>query len=209
MPFVKHVFRAKSRPTPKELHCLWATLTDKAHVNDSDAVYRISTNHKLVSIVCDEGIPSVTVELDTNAFVPLRAEPVMVTAIQPGQMVRVQGALAYSIHDTKTNKDLCPVDALGQLKAQGRGHFLAYLSKQLGLDVATAFKDGQATFSWDDWSEPDDKVWLNDVILVDVIGTVIDAERLNQLPVRAIGRRKSYGAGAFSVVEVAASEVPD
>lgn len=198
-----YLFRSARQPSAKELHCLWAALTNKKHMNKSDLPFKVRADGRMVQVTTDLDLPSGPLTLDTNAFEFLRKTPAVAREVAPGQFVTLVGELAYSVHSTKTNKDFCPVDAIGNLKPEHRKTFLAYLTRALGVDCEQAFEAGAISFAWEDRSVPEDKVWLNDVITVFVTAAVTDAAAVQRLAVSAVGRRKSYGLGAFQLAAAA------
>lgn len=203
MSHQKHIFRAQTAPTHKELHCLWATLTNKRFENKNLIDFKVVANGRLVQVICAEPITPQNVSLASNVFTYLRSEQVGATNYVEGQMVSVQGELAYSVHSTKTGKDECPVDAFGRLKTHLRTTFLAYLTAQTGVDFEQAFDIEALEFSWENRSDPSSKVWLNDVIAFNATGSVVNAVVANSLATRAIGRRRSYGLGNAQISKAA------
>lgn len=194
-----HTYRSAQAASPKELHCFFATLTDKGHVNQEKVPFKVSQNGRLVLVTSEQEAPLATVELETNRFELLRSAKALTYAFAPGDHVVVQGELAYSVHKTGTNKKLCPVDARGELKPELRDAFLAYLTRVTGVDCASAHAAGMLALAWEDRSSPQDKVWLNDVITLNLVGSVVCADTVNQLAVSSVGRRRSYGLGALQV----------
>jgi len=194
-----HTYRSTNPATPKELHCFFATLTDKGHVNQEKVPFKISQNGRLVLVTCEQETPLAAVELETNRFERLRSAKALAYSFATGAHVSVQGELAYSVHKTGSNKKLCPVDARGELKRELREAFLAYLTRATGVDCASAHAAGMLALAWEDRSSPQDKVWLNDVITLNLVGAVVCADTVNQLAVKSVGRRRSYGLGALQV----------
>ena len=208
MNSVCYIYRAKLLPSPKELHCLWATLTDKSVMNRSDVDFRISQQGRVISVVSSLALPTELVSLETNSFEFVRQFPQKIGTYQSGQVVRMQGRLAYSVHRSLSRKDECPVDYGGSIKPALKEQFLNYMTHQTGLDFISAERQGKSlALARENLSTPEDKVWLNDVISFDVVGSVVCAETLNKLPIRAIGRRKSYGMGTALVLGASQPEM--
>lgn len=197
----KYIFQANYPTTPNELHCLWATLTDKAYVNQENFQFRVEAQDKTVVIVSPVELPEVDVALRTNEFVFIRKSVQEAHSIKEGQMVQLQGEFAYSIHCRETNKDRCPVNARGQIDPELKARFLAYLSRVTGLET-TGANVKALTVTRYDISRGRTNVWLNDVLSFNLISVVKDADTLNNLAVSAIGRRKSYGLGNTCVVPI-------
>lgn len=201
-----HQFRASVQPTEKHLHCLWNVLTNKAF-NNANPEFKIIPNGKLIGITTSLSIPVRDVVLDDLSFKYLRSNQIESTLYSTGLMVHAQGNLCYSMHSTKTKKDLCPVGLDGELRKDTKLHFLTYLTQSTGLDFIAADKEGHLNFSREDRSIGyEDKVRLNDIIIFDITTTVVDNLKVNSLPFRAIGRRKSYGFGHVSINHAAALE---
>lgn len=207
MTAIKHTFRAEHNPTNQELHCLWSTLTDKSHEQNHDWDFKVEANNKLVSITTDKEIPLKDIELRTNRFVYLRSKEVRPTEFSNGQFVRLHGKIAYSVRGSVDGKEYCPVDGYGRLKEEFGKKFLQYLSKATGVDFERAADSEMLNFSFDSDIQSGKKVWLNDIIIFDVTSSVFDAQKLNSLSYRAIGRRKSFGLGNVVVAESESCEV--
>lgn len=202
MTAINYIFRADKNPTNKELHCLWATLTDKAHLDQHGEQFRVYANGKQVHIVTQRAFAQSDVVLASNQFKFLRTQEQALFNHKEGQFVRIQGEMSYSVHNRASNKDECPVDAFGRVKPHLKESFLRYLEKATGLAVADANAD-QVSFAWEsrEAASGPGKVWLNDVITFSIAARVANAEALNALAVSAIGRRKSYGLGTVIVAE--------
>lgn len=207
MTAIKHTFRAEHNPTNQELHCLWSTLTDKAHEQNHDWEFKVEANNKLVSITSDKEIPAQDVELESNRFVYLRSKEVKAFEFENGQFVRLQGTISYSVRGSADGKDYCPVDGYGQLKEEFGKKFLQYLSKSTGVDFERAAESEMLHFSFDSEMQSGKKVWLNDIIIFDATSNVVDSQKLNSLSYCAIGRRKSFGLGNVVVAESESCEV--
>lgn len=191
LKFTEYVFRATRVPSDKEVHCLWAHLTDKQATGFD---FRIQRSGRLVRIYSPEALRAVSVELSDITFQYLHSRDGERPAYAQGDLVRVHGELSYSVHDTSSGKDFCPVDAIGQLRPRFGEVFLAYLAKHTGLNVESS-DNAVCRFSKEDRSIPQDKVWLNDVIRFELMAQITDAAVFNSLAYRGIGRRKSYGLG--------------
>lgn len=197
----KYIFQASYPTTPNELHCLWATLTDKAYVNQENFQFRVESQDKTVVIVSPVELPEIDVALRTNEFVFIRKSVQEAHSVQEGQLVHLQGEFAYSLHCRDTNKDRCPVNERGQIDPELKARFLAYLSRVTGLDT-TGPNVKALTIVRNDISRGRTNVWLNDVLSFNIISTVKNAETVNRLAVSAIGRRKSYGLGNTTLIKV-------
>ena len=108
------------------------------------------------------------------------------------------------MHKKSSHKDECPLDEFGRIKSHLKEQFFSYMQGETGVNFRAA-ADGTVSFAWENRSVPSEKIWLNDVITFSVTAPIVDASRLNTLPFRAIGRRKSYGLG--SVVVASASSL--
>lgn len=201
----KYIFRASNNPSNQELHCLWAKLTDKAHVDQHAENFRIEAIGRVIHVITDREFEvNSTILLETNQFQLLRVAPQEAFKLEAGEFAKIQGEIAYSVHLRETGKDECPVDAFGRVKPHLRDRFFAYLEKATGLAVQ-ATDVGLCAFAWEsrcDHSGPK-KVWLNDIITFTVTGEVVDPDQVNSLAMRAIGRRKSYGLGSVKVLSSA------
>lgn len=197
-----HTYRCTHTASPKEIHCFFSTLTDKAHVNQENMAFKVSQNGRLVQVTSEKDSLSSFVELENIRFERIRSSQVAPYAFKVGDHVTVQGELSYSVHKTGSNKKRCPVDARGELKPELSELFLSYLTRVTGIDCARANAAGMLALAWEDRSSPQDKVWLNDVILLNLVGPVVDAQALNRLAVSSVGRRRSYGLGALQVSPV-------
>lgn len=194
-----HTYRSTQVASPKELHCFFATLTDKGHVNQEKLLFKVSQNGRIVQVTSEQEAPLSKVELENNQFERLRSTKALPYLFAAGNHVSVQGELAYSVHKTGSNKKLCPVNARGELKPELREAFLTYLTRVTGVDCASAHAAGMLALAWEDRSSPQDKVWLNDVITLNLVGPVVCADTVNQLAVSSVGRRRSYGLGSLQV----------
>lgn len=192
-----HHFRASAPPTEKHIHCLWNTVTDKQY-NNKNPAFKIVLNGKLVAITTSLALNLDDVLLRDNTFSYLRSSIVQGTSIEAGATVHAQGNICYSVHQTQQskNRDVCPVEFDGTIRKDMRQHFLEYLTKSIGLDFEKAYQARTLNFSREDRSVGyEDKVRLNDILLFDITGVVINADTVNALPLNAVGKRKSYGFG--------------
>lgn len=197
MTYYIHQFRATKTPSEKHIHCLWNHLTDKKF-NQQNPDFKIVPNGRIINVFVDSKIilELKDVLLNDLSFNYLKSHSAESTNYQNEQFVHAQGNLSYSIHSQITKKDICPVELTGQLRDEHKVHFLKYISSSTGLDFEDAYKNKNLHFSREQRSDiVNDKVHLNDVLLFDVTARIIDQDKVNSLPYRAIGRRKSYGFG--------------
>lgn len=202
------IFRATTAPRRVELHCLWSHLTDKAHQNRPDAAFRIEMQGRLVHVLTNEPVRACSVALERISFELLRVEPVRLWTYQTGDIVRLNGTMAYSVHNGMARANLCPIDALGRVRDDLRKPFFRYIERSIG--VAMEPRQGREFMSFaldlnlaDDSVRPGiaTKAHLHHGIQFEILSRVIDAATFNRLAYAAVGRRRAYGMGAVSVLD--------
>lgn len=102
------LFRASKTPNPREVHCLWAHLTDKQFQNQTVDM-RIELNNRLVSVITPLDLAHKSVALEQIRFEFIRATSEPEWSYPIGAFVRVSGSLCYSVHKHGSRKDVCQI----------------------------------------------------------------------------------------------------
>lgn len=121
-----------------------------------------------------------------------------------GDFIRVSGIISYAykekISDGK-NIEICPIDFKGNIKDDSK--FAYYLTKNTGLDFEKSIKHKDRVMInrlfIEDLGLSNDKnkskVFIKNLIMVNAIVEIVDADIAQSLYLTSIGKKRSYGLG--------------
>ena len=194
-----HLFVATRAPTPRELHCLVAHLTDRR-----ERPVKVEVEDRWVGVSLPEGAhDAASVTLRTVGFDYRRTVTEAPWTARIGDVATIATRLCYRVHgrraDGRSSKRPA-FDERGKLRAEHAEHTLRHLETVTGL---TGLLDGTAAMGA---GVPRDvpevrrhhRIWLNGVVELTVRARVAAPETFNALAGVAIGHRRSYGFGAVS-----------
>ena len=206
--FDRHLFVATGAPTPRELHCLVAHLTDRR-----ERPVRVEVSDRRIGV----SLPACThagahapasVRLRTVGFEHRGTVTEGPWAARVGDVATIATRLCYRVHRRRPDGGSSKrpaFDGQGRLRGEHAEHTLAHLETVTGL---TGLLDGTAAMGArvpEDAPEvrPHDRIRLDGVIELVVRARVAAPATFNALAGRAIGQRCSYGFGAVRCLGLA------
>ncbi|HCJ8469711.1 TPA: hypothetical protein NV714_003519 [Escherichia coli] len=217
---VKLMWIANKMPTPEILHSLYTSIRFlNVKVDNIREDFKIWNDGRSIFIIMDED----KIENKTNLFTfgdikikLLKQVPLYVTSFQKGDIVDISGIISYAVkHFKGLNKEIlgkpvesCPINMEGKFKPGLKQKFLNYLEEQTGLKFTEMAEDKQRlrferlfTDEKEIYNKTGNrkKVFFKNIILISGVLEVIDAQKVNSLSYKMIGKKKSYGLGGISI----------
>lgn len=218
--FVKIMFIANMKIDNDTLHSLYTSVRFKEEkICNLQEKFKVWNDGRNIFIIIERN----KVENDSNYFEfnsksgelikikKFNTESVKTEDLKVGDFVRVSGIISYSTKEKQPDGkvfELCPVDFKGNIKNKDK--FAYYLTKSTGLDFIKGinFNDRvsiERLFVSDLGFLNDDqksKVFIKNLIMINAIVEISDAEKVNELYFNSVGKRKSYGLGNLLVEKI-------
>jgi len=219
-PLDAHRFVATRAPTPHELHSLVTRLTNKQPID-----VRVERDGRIVTLVCaSNALTPKSIPLQSNQFEYKRTAPREGFVVHDGDEVSLSVALCYTVNMTQgPRRTIAPFTVLGRIKREVKLQFLRYLEEKTGLhlynldakgapqEVAniTIRPHGIDEGGLDVHGNERDVRFIGAADMFIGSARVKDASRFNELAVRAIGNRRTYGFGTVYLASVRSTRAPE
>lgn len=218
---VKLMWIADKMPTPELLHCLYTSIRFiDVKIENIKEDFKIWNDGRSIFIIMD--FDKIENKKDLFVFggtkvkllkqVPFSSN----TYFKEGDIVDISGVISYAVkHFKNLNNEIlgkpvesCPINMEGKFKLGLKQKFLNYLEDQTGLKFTTMAEDKQRlrferlfTDEKEIYNKRGNKkkVFFKNIILISGVLEVVDAQKVNSLSYKMIGKKKSYGFGGISI----------
>ena len=119
-----------------------------------------------------------------------------------GDDVVISGLVSYGMNITGKKGKHCPYWN-GKFEPNMKKPFMAYLTRELGVDVKDIYVSRLPN------SCRENKVQINNLLTLIILGKVIEPDMTSSLSYRSVGQRKSYGFGNLNCDHEVASGLPN
>lgn len=203
-------------------HALFSKITDGAlsklslNSHSKQPEYKVSFQDRLITILINEddfkldNLPT-SVQFNhcgekINGFLTVDSQYINKKTFNVNDYLTASGVICYTKKHTTDNKNKSPINPLGQIINTEKNSIIQYLEEKTGLDISKQIDEKNFRIKMISYKNFENrspvysksnhqKISINNVFSFIISGYVKDADSVNSLEYRSIGKKRSYGLG--------------